>query len=134
LDEEGGKVFRNLLGLACLSTISAEHDPGLLERAEMPWGVPATVQINSIMVVGTPICGICRVEVGDQTSFACADGVLFDGHQVNRDLLLDRHYICLEKKELTEENRRRGGNQCVYKPIHSSLAVSSAWSSRTKRP
>jgi ferredoxin--NADP+ reductase len=63
-----------------------------------PFGVPTTVNLNSIMVDGTGMCGACRVEVGSQTRFACVDGPEFDGHQVNWDLLIARQRIYLEEE------------------------------------
>jgi ferredoxin--NADP+ reductase len=64
-----------------------------------PYGVPTTVNLNSIMVDGTGMCGACRVEVGGQTRFACVDGPEFDGHQVDWDLLLARQRIYAEEEE-----------------------------------
>jgi ferredoxin--NADP+ reductase len=89
----------------------AEQDPDLLGRAELSWGVPTTVYLNSIMVDGTGMCAVCRAEVGSQPRFACVDGPEFDGHQVNWDLLLARQRIYLEKKKPAAENRSRGGNR-----------------------
>ncbi len=63
-----------------------------------PFGVPTTVNLNSIMVDGTGMCGACRVEVGGQTRFACVDGPEFDGHQVDWDLLMTRQRIYLEEE------------------------------------
>ena len=68
-----------------------------------PFGVLTTVNLNSIMVDGTGMCGACRVEVGGQTRFACVDGPEFDGHQVNWDLLLARQRIYLEEEKLAVE-------------------------------
>jgi len=48
-----------------------------------PFGLPTVVNLNSIMVDGTGMCGACRVEVGGRTRFACVDGPEFDGHVVN---------------------------------------------------
>ncbi len=48
------------------------------------------VSLNAIMVDGTGMCGCCRVQVGDQTRFACVDGPEFDGHQVDFDGLAKR--------------------------------------------
>ncbi len=61
-----------------------------------PFGVQTTVNLNSIMVDGTGMCGACRAEVGGQTRFACVDGPEFDGHKVDWDLLLARQRIYLE--------------------------------------
>jgi ferredoxin--NADP+ reductase len=68
-----------------------------------PFGVPITVNLNSIMVDGTGMCGACRVEVGGQTRFACVDGPEFDGHQVDWDLLLTRQRIYLEQEKQAVE-------------------------------
>jgi ferredoxin--NADP+ reductase len=72
-----------------------------------PYGVPTTVNLNSIMVDGTGMCGACRVEVGGQTRFACVDGPEFDGHQVNWDRLLARQGIYLEEEQKAVEGWQR---------------------------
>ncbi len=54
------------------------------------YGIKTIVSLNSIMVDGTGMCGVCRVEVGGKTKFACVDGPEFDGHEVNYDLLMKR--------------------------------------------
>jgi ferredoxin--NADP+ reductase len=64
-----------------------------------PFGVSTIVNLNSIMVDGTGMCGACRVEVGGETRFACVDGPEFDGHQVDWDLLLARQRIYLEEEK-----------------------------------
>jgi ferredoxin--NADP+ reductase len=68
-----------------------------------PFGVPTVVNLNSIMVDGTGMCGACRVEVGDQTYFACVDGPEFDGHKVDWDRLMTRQRIYLEEERLAVE-------------------------------
>ena len=73
-----------------------------------PFGVPTTVNLNSIMVDGTGMCGACRVEVGGQTRFACVDGPEFDGHQVNWDRLLARQRIYLEEEKRATEAWSQG--------------------------
>ena len=70
----------------------------------LPFGVPTTVSLNSIMVDGTGMCGACRVEVGGKTRFACVDGPEFDGHQVDWDLLLARQAMYLKQEKLAVEN------------------------------
>jgi ferredoxin--NADP+ reductase len=72
-----------------------------------PYGVPTVVNLNSIMVDGTGMCGACRVEVGGRTLFACVDGPEFDGHQVDWDLLLARQGIYLEEEGLAVERYQR---------------------------
>ncbi len=73
-----------------------------------PFGVPTTVNLNSIMIDGTGMCGACRVQVGGQTRFACVDGPEFDGHQVDWDLALARQQMYLdEEKQAVERWERR---------------------------
>jgi ferredoxin--NADP+ reductase len=77
-----------------------------------PFGVPTIVNLNSIMVDGTGMCGVCRVQVGGQTRFACVDGPEFDGHQVDWDLLMARQKLYLEEEKLAVERwEAEGGNQ-----------------------
>jgi ferredoxin--NADP+ reductase len=71
-----------------------------------PFGVPTVVNLNSIMVDGTGMCGACRVEVGGKTRFACVDGPEFDGHQVNWDLLMARQGIYLDEEKQALEGWR----------------------------
>ncbi len=55
-----------------------------------PYGVKTEASLNPIMVDGTGMCGACRVEVGGETKFACVDGLEFDAHETNFDLLIKR--------------------------------------------
>lgn len=55
-----------------------------------PYGVKTVVSLNPIMIDGTGMCGGCRVQVGNETRFACVDGPEFDGHMVDFDLLMKR--------------------------------------------
>ncbi len=75
-----------------------------------PFGVKTIVSLNPIMVDGTGMCGVCRVEVGGVTKFTCVDGPDFDGHQVDWDLLMARQRIYLdeEKRSLELWQRSRG--------------------------
>jgi ferredoxin--NADP+ reductase len=72
-----------------------------------PFGVPTIVNLNSIMVDGTGMCGACRVRMGGQTRFACVDGPEFDGHQVDWDLLLTRQRIYLAQEKQAVEKWER---------------------------
>ncbi len=72
-----------------------------------PFGVPTIVNLNSIMVDGTGMCGACRVEVGGRTRFACVDGPEFDGHQVDWDLLMARQSIYVEEERRALEEWER---------------------------
>ncbi|MBQ8699740.1 MAG: sulfide/dihydroorotate dehydrogenase-like FAD/NAD-binding protein, partial [Schwartzia sp.] len=42
--------------------------------ATRPLGLKTIVSLNPVMVDGTGMCGGCRVQVGDETKFACVDG------------------------------------------------------------
>ena len=82
-----------------------------------PFGVPTTVNLNSIMVDGTGMCGACRVEVGGRTLFACVDGPEFDGHQVDWERLMVRQGIYLEEeKQAMETWRCAGGGMQGHAP------------------
>ena len=64
-------------------------------------GIHTVVSLNPIMVDGTGMCGGCRVQVGDETKFACVDGPEFDGHLVDFKALMSRQrmYRDLEAEE-----------------------------------
>ena len=55
-----------------------------------PFKVKTLVSLNPIMVDGTGMCGGCRVTVGGKIKFACVDGPVFDGHEVNFRELSER--------------------------------------------
>ncbi len=59
-------------------------------EATRPHGFKTIVSLNPIMVDGTGMCGGCRVQVGDETKFACVDGPEFDGHLVDFASLRER--------------------------------------------
>ena len=79
--------------------------PGVMMKsvAEVtrPYGIKTVVSLNPIMVDGTGMCGGCRVQVGEETKFACVDGPEFDGHLVDfRGLMArGRMYRTQEAKE-----------------------------------
>ena len=82
-----------------------------------PFGVPTTVNLNSIMVDGTGMCGACRVEVGGRTLFACVDGPEFDGHQVDWERLMVRQGIYLEEEQQAMETWHcAGGGKQGHSP------------------
>ena len=61
-----------------------------VSKTTEPYGIPTTVSMSPIMVVGTGMCGGCRLTVGGETKFACVDGPDFDGHKVDWDESLKR--------------------------------------------
>lgn len=58
-------------------------------------GIKTIVSLNTLMIDGTGMCGVCRVTVGSSTKFACVDGPHFDGHEVNWDELAKRRQAYL---------------------------------------
>ena len=79
--------------------------PGVMMKsvaeATRPYGIKTVVSLNPIMVDGTGMCGGCRVQVGEETKFACVDGPEFDGHLVDFQGLMARGkmYRTQEAKE-----------------------------------
>jgi ferredoxin--NADP+ reductase len=67
-----------------------------------PYNIKTIVSLNPIMLDATGMCGVCRVEIGGETKFACVDGPEFDGHKVNFDSLMLRlkTYLKEEKESL----------------------------------
>ncbi|HSW94851.1 MAG TPA: sulfide/dihydroorotate dehydrogenase-like FAD/NAD-binding protein [Patescibacteria group bacterium] len=64
--------------------------------------VRTLVSLDPLMVDGTGMCGGCRVIVGGQTRFACVDGPIFDGHQVDcaSGMRRSKQYVRQEKVAL----------------------------------
>lgn len=48
-----------------------------------PLNIKTIVSLNTLMIDGTGMCGVCRVTVDGATKFACVDGPHFDGHMVD---------------------------------------------------
>jgi ferredoxin/flavodoxin---NADP+ reductase len=59
-------------------------------QESQPLNIKTMVSLNTLMIDGTGMCGVCRVTVGSSTKFACVDGPHFDGHEVNWDELAQR--------------------------------------------
>jgi ferredoxin/flavodoxin---NADP+ reductase len=62
------------------------------------YNIPVIVALNTIMIDGTGMCGVCRCTVGGRKQFACVDGPNFDGRYVDWDELAKRR-----KQYITEE-------------------------------
>jgi ferredoxin--NADP+ reductase len=62
------------------------------------YDVPVIVTLNTIMIDGTGMCGVCRCTVDGQMKFACVDGPNFDGRYVDWDELAKRR-----KQYISEE-------------------------------
>lgn len=87
----------------------------------LKYKVPTRVALNTIMLDGTGMCGACRltlkVEGQEITKFACVDGPVFDGHQVDWDELINR----ADQLDIKETEVYRG-NVCRALQQHESEA------------
>lgn len=90
--------------------------PGIMMKfcaaTTKPFEVKTIVSLNAIMVDGTGMCGACRVDVGGETKFACADGPEFDGHLVDFDLLSTRLRGYVENERIALDHYH-GGEGCT---------------------
>ncbi|MGI6225435.1 MAG: sulfide/dihydroorotate dehydrogenase-like FAD/NAD-binding protein [Peptococcales bacterium] len=79
-----------------------------------PKNIKTIVSLNPIMVDGTGMCGACRVQIGNETKFACVDGPEFDAHLVDFDLAMRRlaYYKDAEKRALAQQECQGGGCGC----------------------
>lgn len=78
-------------------------------EATRPLGIRTIVSLNPIMVDGTGMCGGCRVQVGDETKFACVDGPEFDGHIVDFKGLMDRQRMYRTMESQAKDHKCRIG-------------------------
>ncbi len=87
----------------------------MVSKLTEPYKIPTVVSLNPIMLDATGMCGVCRVDVGGVTKFACVDGPEFDGHKVDFDMLMARlrTYLPEEKRSLDEfEAAHKSGGCC----------------------
>lgn len=70
----------------------------LATREYSEYDVPVIVTLNTIMIDGTGMCGVCRCTVGGEMKFACVDGPSFDGRLVDWEELAARR-----KQYISEE-------------------------------
>jgi len=75
---------------AMFVTIGCTFMMRMVSEATKDTGIPNYVALNPIMVDGTGMCGACRVSVDGETRFACVDGPIFNGHEVDWDELFSR--------------------------------------------
>jgi NAD(P)H-flavin reductase len=66
-----------------------------------PLGIRTIVSLNTLMIDGTGMCGVCRCTVAGSTKFACVDGPHFDGHEVNWDEITRRRQAYLREETQT---------------------------------
>lgn len=67
-------------------------------QVSAPKGIKTIVSLNTLMIDGTGMCGVCRVVVGDETKFACVDGPHFDGHSIDWEVLAQRRNAYLDEE------------------------------------
>lgn len=85
----------------------------MVSEVTRPLAIPTVVSLNPIMLDATGMCGVCRVEVGGETKFACVDGPEFDGHKVDFDLLAARLKVYLpQERQSLELFERQQGSCC----------------------
>jgi len=71
--------------------------------------VPVIVALNTIMIDGTGMCGVCRVTVDGSTKFACVDGPDFDGRLVDWAELGKRRKQYIKEEAFLVHNTGCGG-------------------------
>lgn len=71
--------------------------------------VPVMVSLNTIMIDGTGMCGVCRVTVDGKMKFACVDGPDFDGRLVDWPELLKRRKQYIDEEAFLVHNSGCGG-------------------------
>lgn len=64
----------------------------------LPLKIKTIVTLNTLMIDGTGMCGVCRVTVDSETRFACVHGPHFDGHKVNWAELTQRRKAYLPEE------------------------------------
>ncbi len=69
-------------------------------QESQPLNIRTIVSLNTLMIDGTGMCGVCRLTVSSSTKFACVDGPHFDGHEVNWDELAQRRKAYLMEESL----------------------------------
>ncbi len=85
-----------------------------VSKLTQPFNIPTMVSLNPIMLDATGMCGVCRVEVGGETKFACVDGPEFDGHKVDFDLLIARQRIYLKEEKESMELFSKSHKECHH--------------------
>ncbi len=73
------------------------------------YDVPIIVSLNTIMIDGTGMCGVCRVTVDGKMKFACVDGPDFDGRLVDWEELFKRRKQYLDQEAFLVHNSGCGG-------------------------
>ena len=96
--------LREILGnrekeIGCIYMIGPAIMMKFCAQTIAPFNVKGVASLNSIMVDGTGMCGVCRVRVGDEMKFTCVDGPEFDARAVHWDLLLARQKMYCDEEQ-----------------------------------
>jgi len=75
-------------------------------QESQPLNIRTIVSLNTLMIDGTGMCGVCRLTVNSSTKFACVDGPHFDGHEVNWEELAQRRKAYLSEEVQTLRSSR----------------------------
>jgi ferredoxin--NADP+ reductase len=67
-------------------------------QESQPLNIETMVSLNTLMIDGTGMCGVCRLTVNSSTKFACVDGPHFNGHEVNWEELAQRRKAYLSEE------------------------------------
>jgi ferredoxin--NADP+ reductase len=73
------------------------------------FNVPVMVTLNTIMIDGTGMCGVCRCTVDGKMKFACVDGPEFDGRLVDWEELAKRRKQYLGEEAFLVHHSGCGG-------------------------
>jgi ferredoxin--NADP+ reductase len=74
--------------------------------ATRPINIKTLVSLNTLMIDGTGMCGVCRVSIDEKMKFACVDGPYFDGHSVDWDELAKRRRSYLPEEAVPFHSSR----------------------------
>ncbi len=70
--------------------------------------IATQVSMDPLMIDGTGMCGGCRVTVAGKPQFACVDGPLFDGHQVDFAEAVRRNKMYVKEEKMASERSPKG--------------------------
>jgi ferredoxin/flavodoxin---NADP+ reductase len=75
-------------------------------QESQPLNIKTVVSLNTLMIDGTGMCGVCRLTINSSTKFACVDGPHFDGHEVDWDELAKRRQAYLSEEDQSVRTSR----------------------------
>ena len=74
------------------------------------YNIPIIVTLNTIMIDGTGMCGVCRCTVDGKMKFACVDGPNFDGRYVDWEELAKRRKQYISEEAFLVHHSGCGGH------------------------